>query len=43
MKTCLLRRNPLLMKLDSAIPRLDGVTKQLKTVKRRIHSNEVDE
>lgn len=42
-KTCLLKCNPLLMKTDFAIPRLEGVTKQLKTGIKRIHSNEVDE
>lgn len=42
-KTCLLKCNPLLMKTDFAIPRLEGVTKQLKTGIRRMHSNEVDE
>ena len=31
------------MKTDFAIPRLEGVTKQLKTGIRRMHSNEVDE
>lgn len=31
------------MKTDSAIPRLEGVTKRLKTGIKRIHSNEVDE
>ena len=42
-KTCLLKCNPLLMMLVSAIPRLEGVTKRLKTGIKRIHNNEVDE
>ena len=31
------------MMMDSAIPRLEGVTKRLKTGIKRIHSNEVYE